>query len=352
MAPGTLIIRADASVNMGTGHVMRCLALAQAWQGEGGDCIFALAAAGPSVEKRLRTEQVEVFNINAPAGSQQDAAQLVELAGEHHASWAVVDGYQFSVEYQHALKSGGLRLVVLDDTGHSGAYVADVVLDQNAHAAEKLYQQRETYTRLLLGSRYSMLRREFKPWREWKREIAGVGHKVLVTMGGSDPQNHTLLVIQALQKIHLDGFEARIIVGGSNPHVDSLQLAVAQGLGSTCLVRNVTNMPELMAWADVGVAAAGSAAWELAFMGLPTIFTISAEHQQPIADAAQAEGTGTNLGSLSEAKKLRLTEVVSELLLDAPRRREMAANGRRLVDGAGADRVVAILTGVAGIAPN
>src|SRR5208282_4014056 len=117
MPPGTLIIRADASVAMGTGHVMRCLALAQAWQDEGGECVFAIAEASQSLEERVRSEKIEAVAITASAGSQHDAAQCVALVGKYHASWLVVDGYQFDVEYQRRLKAAGLKLLVVDDTG-------------------------------------------------------------------------------------------------------------------------------------------------------------------------------------------------------------------------------------------
>jgi UDP-2,4-diacetamido-2,4,6-trideoxy-beta-L-altropyranose hydrolase len=343
MPPGTLIIRADASIAMGTGHVMRCLALAQAWQDAGGECIFAMTEATPSVEERVRSEKIETVAITARAGSPQDAAQLSELAGNARARWVVVDGYQFDVEYQGRVKAAGLKLMLIDDTGHADAYVADVVLDQNAHASEDSYQHREAYTQLLLGSRYSMLRRDFRAWRDWKREISSLGRKVLVTMGGSDPENQTLRAIRALQRLQIEGFEARIVVGGSNPHFDSLELAAAGASQNLKLVRNTKNMPELMAWADIAVAAGGSVAWELAFMGLPTVFTVSTEHQRPIAEAAAMEGAGICFGALTAADEPSAAAAIEDLLRNASQRRTMAENGRRLVDGAGAERVVSIL---------
>ncbi len=85
----------------------------------------------------------------------------MELAAAHRASWIVVDGYQFDIAYQRALKAAGLKVLVVDDGGRCGTYCADLVLDQNLDASEVAYSNREAYTRLLLGTRYVMLRREF-----------------------------------------------------------------------------------------------------------------------------------------------------------------------------------------------
>ena len=110
----------------------------------------------------------------------------------------MVDGYQFNADYQRALKAAGFRVLFLDDYGHATHYSADLVLNQNAYANEKMYAARESYTRLLLGTDYCLLRREFSSWRGWKREIAPIGTKILVTMGGSDPENFTTDVVEAL----------------------------------------------------------------------------------------------------------------------------------------------------------
>ena len=173
MGSRTLVVRADATVVMGTGHVMRCLALAQAWQDAGGSCVFAMAEPTPAVEERVAAEGIQVvrFRKTIP-GSSQDAAQLVELARAQGAAWLVVDGYHFDAEYQRRLKDTELKLLWVDDNGESAHYYADLVLNQNAHARDGLYVHREPYTRLLLGPRYALLRREFARWRDWKREIA------------------------------------------------------------------------------------------------------------------------------------------------------------------------------------
>ena len=92
---GTLVIRADASREIGTGHVMRCLALAQAWQDGGGKATFIMAMESPAIEARLNCERIEVVNIKQTPGSAEDAVQTEGVANRHNAQWIVVDGYQF-----------------------------------------------------------------------------------------------------------------------------------------------------------------------------------------------------------------------------------------------------------------
>ena len=110
MKRGILLIRADGSLAIGTGHVMRCLALAQAWRDAGGDAVFAMADATPALEERLRNEGFEVARAAVQVGSVADAEETAQLAHKHGASWVVVDGYEFGEGYQASLKKRGSRL--------------------------------------------------------------------------------------------------------------------------------------------------------------------------------------------------------------------------------------------------
>ena len=344
MPAGTIIIRADASVGMGTGHVMRCLALAQAWQEEGGGCVFAMAESTPAIEDRVRAEKFELSLLPTPPASRQDSAALVKLATGAHAGWVVVDGYQFDVEYQRALKAAGLKLLLMDDAGHAGTYLADLVVDQNSGASESFYQRKEPYTRLLLGSRYAMLRHEFKPWREWRREIPARGTKVLITMGGSDPQNITLQAIEALRSTKIDGIEAAVVAGGSNPHLGSLEEAIREHRNIR-FHKNAANMAELMAWADVAISAAGTICWEMCLLGLPAILIDWAENQRPLARDLDRRGVAIHLGSTEDISAERIANKLEWLLLSPDARNTMSNRGRELVDGRGAGRVVSAMLG-------
>ena len=338
-----LLIRADASSQIGTGHVMRCLALAQAWQSEGGQVYFLMATTSPALEARLQDESFEILHHTAPLGSPADAEQTIKLAHQLTAQTVVIDGYHFGAAYQRQLKAAGLRLLFIDDNGHAEHYVADWVLNQNIHAHKELYGNRESYTQLLLGTRYALLRKEFWPWRGWQRQIAPVGQKVLVTLGGSDPENVTFKVIRALQQVALPALEGVVVVGGSNPHFEALQAAVKDAETKIVLQRNVTNMPELMAWADMAIAAGGSTCWELAFMGLPSLLIVLARNQLANAYGMQAQRAMLDLGWYFESTEDSLAQKIVEIIESRFLRAQMATCTKRLVDGEGTSRVLMAL---------
>ncbi|MGD0623536.1 MAG: UDP-2,4-diacetamido-2,4,6-trideoxy-beta-L-altropyranose hydrolase [Thermodesulfobacteriota bacterium] len=334
-----LLIRADANLQIGTGHVMRCLALAQAWQDAGGQVVFAIAAESPSLEARLQTEGIEVTHLSAPPGSIDDAIQTMNLGRERSVDWILLDGYHFGTGYQRMVSSGP-RLLVFDDYGHAEHYYADVVLNQNLYANENFYTNREPHTRLLLGTRYVLLRREFSKWRGWRREIPEVARKVLVTLGGSDPDNVTFHVIQALQGVKLDDLEVVVAVGGNNPNDEDLQSAIRGSRSSIRMEKNVTNMPEVMAWADMAVSAAGSTSWELAFMGLPAMILILAENQKKGAQLLAEKKVFLGLGYARDVEVQDIARVFTNLSLNRAMRQNLSGNGTSLVDGLGVHRVM------------
>jgi UDP-2,4-diacetamido-2,4,6-trideoxy-beta-L-altropyranose hydrolase len=326
---------------------MRCLALAQAWQEAGGRAIFASADLLPPVRARLLSEDFEVADIAAPAGSPGDAVSLENLARRCAAAWIVVDGYHFSADYQRALKAAGLTILLLDDNGEAAHYCADVVLNQNPHAVESLYSGREPYTRLLLGTRYVLLRREFRLWREWTRVVPPLGRKLLVSMGGSDPGNVTTALVPALASLQAEGVEVVIVAGGGNPHFASLERAIGPRNGGIRLLRDVANMPELMAWADVMLAAAGTICWEIFAMGLPALLVVTAANQRMAAEQSAALGAAQRLDGEIESIPTAAAPLLRRLLESQTMRQSLSSRARELVDMEGSARVVSVLPGFA-----
>ncbi|KPL07238.1 hypothetical protein AMJ86_05120 [bacterium SM23_57] len=337
---GVLLIRADAYAGIGIGHVMRCIALAQAWQEIDGKCVFASALISPDLTARLKSEHIDVEHISATPGSEDDALLLRELANTCNAEWIAVDGYAFGADYQHIVKKTGLPVLFFDDNGHAEYYFADIVLNQNLHADKSLYSDKEPYTKLLLGPEYVLLRRDFLQWREWKRSIPTVGKKVLVTMGGGDPYNVTLKVIRALQDIKLAGFEVRAVVGITHPYLGVVQTEAKQAQIPIQLIQNPENMPGLMAWADLAVSAGGTTCWELAFMGLPAVLIITAENQVKSTSMLQRKGLFQDLGWFKNIENWQLSDAVITLLFDDIKRQSYSEILRKSVDGLGSSRVV------------
>ncbi|MDD3828051.1 MAG: UDP-2,4-diacetamido-2,4,6-trideoxy-beta-L-altropyranose hydrolase [Anaerolineae bacterium] len=344
----TLLIRADAATRMGTGHVMRCLALAQAWQAAGGRAELVTADLEISLSLRLESEGINVLNLAAESGSSRDAQDTAAIARDLGATWMVVDGYQFDAAYQQALKRAGLRLLFVDDYGHSSHYYADLVLNQNIETREALYARHEPDTRLLLGTRYALLRREFWPWRGWQRKVRPGARRVLVTLGGSDPDNVALKVLYALGNLgqtSLGDLDGLLLLGSSNPHEGILRQAIREMALRVRIERRVTRMPLPMSWADICLAAGGSTCWELALMGLPSLLFVLAENQRANAEGMQAAGAAHNLGWHRDVSSVTLAGEMERLLLSREVREAMARTGQRLVDGYGALRVVAEMSG-------
>jgi len=335
-----LIVRADAGTEIGTGHVMRCLALAQAWQEAGGYVTFLLANEVGLLEERLESEGMEVAHLSVQPGDPNDARQTRDLARETGSTWVVVDGYHFSAEFQKVLKCSGLRLLCIDDNGHAGHYFADIVLNQNIHAHEDFYGIRQPYTRLLLGSRYVLLRQEFLRRRGLKRKIPEIARRLLITLGGGDPDNVTLKVVQAIKQVKVDGLEVSVVVGGSNPHHGKLKSAVQDPGIAIRLKSNVKNMPDLMAGTDLAVSSGGTTVWELAFMGVPSIIGMIAPNQEFLVGGLKKTGMFLHAGWFSQMSVDVLAGVIESFIRNREMRKHMSCLGQQIIDSNGCNRVL------------
>ena len=340
---GALIIRADANSQIGAGHIMRCLALAQAWQDDGGRCVFVVATDAGSVFERLEQEHMELVKIKTVPGSTEDAAMTTQIAARANGRWVILDGYHFSNGYQKKIKDAGLKLMVIDDNCEQKYYYADLILNQNIHAAGSLYPDdtREPYTTLLLGTRYVLLRREFLKYAGLRRKIPPKACNLLVTMGGSDTDNITCKIIESLKRLNAPELNIKIVIGATNPHRNEAETAAALLPGLNEVICNTQDMPKLMEWADLAICAAGSTVWELCFMGLPAILIVVAENQAYLAEKLLETGTFNGFNrypSISE-----LSEKIKICISDSSLRQKMSFSGIELVDGEGAKTISSLL---------
>jgi UDP-2,4-diacetamido-2,4,6-trideoxy-beta-L-altropyranose hydrolase len=344
----TLLIRADASIGIGTGHVMRCLALAQARQDAGGRVVFAMAEATSAIQARIAAESCEVVSISASAGTLDDAKETIDLARKQKCDWIAVDGYQFSSDYQRTLKTAGFKILFLDDYVHAHHYFADLVLNQNVGAGAELYVDREPETRLLLGPRYCLLRREFGAWRDWTRKISPICRHLLVMMGGSDPEDLTVHVIEALGSAGLEELVTTVVIGGSNPNFATLQRLVGRSGQKIILRKDVSNMTEPMAAADVAISAGGSTCWELCLLALPMLLIDVAENQTKLVKELDRRGCAIRVGDRNVTVE-KIADQLKRVVGTEELRQSLSKRSRELVDGNGAARVVSVLRGTEGI---
>ena len=300
--------------------------------------IFALASGAEELEERLRSWAFEVATIRAVLGSSEDAAQTNELCGRYQASWLVLDGYHFSQHYCGRVRQGA-RLLLMDDLGECALYNCDIIVNDNPGASE-LYDVVGKQSCFLLGTRYALLRHEFTQRQRELPETPRTAKRILVTCGGGDAENVTLIVMRALQQVRDPGLEITIVAGANNPHRRSLHQAVETSSHSARMLINVNNMPELMSQSDLAISAGGVTCYELAFMRVPMVLIIAAKNQErPVAAFSEA-GAAVSAGWFDAVETGALAGQLSELIGDQERREKLRESASQMVDGCGAKRVV------------
>jgi len=342
-----LLIRADADSQRGAGHVMRCLALAQAWQDQMGDVVYVCAALPESLEARLKTSGIDVVRIAETSGSSGDLQATLQQIAQLRPAWVVLDGYGFDAAYQRSIAQQCPNLLWMDDYGQVDHYTAAIVLNQNLDASPDLYEGRlSPHTRVLAGSDYAMLRREFLDTPRPQRPIAPPA-RLLVTLGGSDPNNHSSTILKGLCAALGPEHHVTLIASSRHAHLSSLRTMLEQASFKGTLACDVTDMASLMAQADLALSAAGSTCWELAYMKLPSLLVSVADNQVPLAQAMARHNAAINLGSADALDTDRLASALRPLLTDATRCNAMSQGAGQLVDGRGVLRVLAAMTGAA-----
>lgn len=347
MCVGVLLVRADAGPRIGAGHFMRCLALAQAWQEQGGNAVFLMAPGARSLQERLQDDHMAEVQLCAQPGTIADADETAKAARQHGAAWIALDGYQFSPDYQRVLKDKTSHLLLFDDLADADCYYADLLLNQNAYAIPEMYANRVDNCALLPGAAYFLLRREFRERRDRERQVTSSARNLLITFGGSDAENGTGLALQALALLPAPAMNVRVLVGASNPHRAELERVAAMLNHNIEFETDSKRVADEMAWADLAISAAGSTSWELAFMGLPSLLVTLSENQRGCAQYLQRHGIAINLGWQQEVQPTAMATALSALAADVARRAEMSSRGRHLIDGRGAERVVQAMVSMA-----
>ncbi|MFQ5557281.1 MAG: GNAT family N-acetyltransferase [Acidimicrobiales bacterium] len=322
--PPRLVLRADTRIGAGAGHLVRCAALAEAWTGAGGRSTIVVDQGGADFDALLASlPGVEVTSLTEDGTGRSLAAVAAGL----EADWVAVDGYRFGHDQQAVVRSSGARVLVIDDHAGHGRYCADLVLDQNLDTDVSAYGEVD----LLPGPRHALIRSTFARYRS--RRSAGWERRVVLTFGASP----TAAARGLVERLAASGMPARLdVLGEGFGHLGS----------ETTTVHGLVDDPSpIFAAADVVVAAAGSTAWELCCVGAPAVLVAMIDNQVPVGEAIGSAGAGRFLGDLDSLDPATVVDEIVGLLADHSGREEMSRAGTELVDGRGADRVVAQLLG-------
>lgn len=333
-----LVLRADAGGLRGSGHVMRCLALAGAWIDAGGTVTLAAAELPAPMAARAEAEGVAVVKLPVAAGSPDDAAATRDVALSSAATALVVDGYHFDAGFFSAVAAAAPTCVI-DDGAHVARYPVRWILNQNAHAQPALYDGKAGGAELLLGGAYALLRREFAAPQATARR------GLFATFGGVDPHGASDVFLDAYARLGAAaGIEATLAIGAANPDAERLA-ARAMSVGVTP-ARDVRDMAVRFAQAELVVTAGGSTLWEGCACAAPMLALSVIPEEAESAAALAARGGCRYVGPRAGLAPEDIAAAIAELWSDAPARAALGRNARALVDGQGAARVAAILKGV------
>lgn len=353
--------RADASLLIGSGHVTRCLTLAEALRGRGAQCHF-ICREHPG--HLLATIEQRGFSVTAlpppPAtgvdpgctGSlihapwlgcdwQTDAQQSSAALAQEPVDWLVVDHYALDQAWEAALRPCYRQLLVIDDLADR-QHLADLLLDQNLGREPHDYAALVPPScKLLTGPRYALMRPEFAAVRahSLQRRQQPKLQQLLITMGGVDLPNATGHVLQALKACALPSdCRISVVMGAQAPWLAQVREQARDMPWPTEVLVNISDMARRMADSDLAIGAAGGTSWERCCLGLPTLLVVLADNQRPGAEALRQARAASLIGGVDDiATQLPLA---LQALTQGPLLAQMGRAASALSDGQGVDRLL------------
>jgi UDP-2,4-diacetamido-2,4,6-trideoxy-beta-L-altropyranose hydrolase len=367
-----VVFRADASLQMGTGHVMRCLTLADALAAQGADCQFICREHQGNLIEPIRNKGYTVYVLPAltePVGASslvfeaasdeqgpvhshwlgathaQDAEACAPILAVLKPDWLILDHYALDARWERVLQPHYLQLMVIDDLADR-PHICDLLLDQTfGRSAENYRVWVPAGCRLLCGSQYALLRPEFVALRSYSlgRRAMPQLRQLLITMGGVDKDNVTGQVLKALSNSPLPAdCRITVVMGATAPWLEGVRNQ-AQGLPwPTRVLVGVDDMAQLMADSDLAIGAAGSTSWELCCLGVPSLLICTAANQRAVIAALASASATVQLdrAALTQPDGAPFRAQLAKLIdnLEA-----YAAAAARVTGGCGTSRVCAQL---------
>ncbi len=339
-----VMVRADASIDIGIGHVMRCLTLADALARGGATVEFFSRDTPGNLIHTINQRGYLVHTLSASEDhaefAAQDSAAVSAVLAQTQSvpDWIVIDHYGVGKTWEKHLRPLVHRAMVIDDLANR-EHDCDLLLDQNfsTGGAARYDGLVPSGCRVLAGPAYAMLRQEFIDARQKIAARSGRVGRIVISFGGSDTARMTARTMEALHRLPGDGLRVSVIPGPVNPASEQLrELAAAYGMdwGSA------GSLAELFSQADLAVGGGGTTMWERACLGVPSVIAAIAANQEPGGAAMGQEGYAIYLGRAHELSDQSLQQALAAVIADEPLRHSLSRRSMELVDGNGVDRVV------------
>ena len=333
------VFRADASLSLGIGHVMRCSALAEALVAAGWRTAFACSAETVEIYPSLAISQHDI----APLKEFGDEADALRQRWPRGCDLLVVDHYRLGAAFETAARGWARRILAIDDLAdrsHDCDFLLDTALGRASETYEALVPE---HCRLLLGPRHALLRPQFAAARARalaRRGKAQTVRRLLVSLGGTDPADVTAKVVEGIGR---SGIDAEIDVVAGLAAAGGIERAAGQIPQRIRLLRDVTDMARLMVEADMAVGAGGSTTWERCCLGLPTVLVTLASNQSVQAKALKDLNAALCLGWHEDIDAGTVADAVRHLDRETEERRRLSVASASLCDGEGAGRIAAMI---------
>lgn len=342
-----IAFRTDASLQIGSGHVMRCLTLADGLKARGAECHFIsrehqgnlieiirkrgypvsclTTATRTQEESSLFLAQPKLLTLEEPVHAswlastwQVDAEETKNILIKLQPDWLIVDHYGLEQRWEEDLRPYCQQLMVIDDLADRSHHCS-LLLDQNLGRRSQDYANLvPRQCQLLIGPQYSLLRPEFMSLRSFslqRREVQSTIQRLFISLGGVDQPNATGEILKTLRICPLPrDCHITVVMGLTAPWLENVQKIAADMPWITEVIVNVSDMARRMAESDLAIGAAGSTSWERCCLGLPTLTVVLAENQRTAAEALEAAQATRLIGGVNDISKqlpLLLNEMIS-----------------------------------------
>lgn len=352
-----IVVRCDASVEIGSGHVMRCLTLANTLRENGAEVSFVCRDHPGHLFSLIESSNYRLFRLppatSASSGrlshahwlgatQEEDARQTAEaMATLGEIAWLIIDHYALDAEWERILRPYAKCLMVIDDLADRQHH-CDILLDQNLQEPNRYAGLVPATCRTLIGPKYSLLRPQFETVRGKLRERTGSVSRLLVFCGGSDVGGTTLKILTAIDAVRRSDLLVDVVVGASNPHRVAIE-SVCRDNPRVTLHAMVEDMAKHMECADLFIGCGGTSSWERCCLGLPALVISTAENQIYQSEALARAGAQLYVGHAPRVAPERLAQLLDLVLFMPDLLRHLGDEGRTLVDGRGAWRVANFL---------